>query len=176
MYHPFRYSRSVLGVISLSNYTTRNHRLQLFFQLYSCTFFLIGYKKIIALGFKQSAKKINLFLAKVVICWLQWFSWTPARVQKWYPGGRPLGASITLATKYFRKRMKLSNRNSNTYVGCLISMFWQETYLDKEILWFSPLSRVLVRTVYEAFFFSLTLFKLCFLIQCFFLFSFSQFS
>ena len=36
-----------------------------------------------------------------------------------------------------------------------------------------PNSRVLVRTVYEAFFFSLTLFKLCFLIQCFFLSSFS---
>ena len=45
--------------------------------------------------------------------------------------------------------MKLSNRNSYTYLDCLVSMFWQETYLNKEILWFSPLSRVLVRTVYE---------------------------
>ena len=29
--------------------------------------------------------------------------------------------------------MKLSNRHSNTYVGCLMSMFSQETYLNKEI-------------------------------------------
>ena len=58
-----------------------------------------------------------------------------------------------LATKYFRKRMKLSNGNSDTYVGFLVSKFWQETYLNKEILLFSPLSRVLVCTVYEAFFF-----------------------
>ena len=55
--------------------------------------------------------------------------------------------------------MKLSNRNSYTYLDCLVSMFWQETYLNKEILWFSPLSRVLVCTsVYEAFFFFLWLY------------------
>ena len=39
-----------------------------------------------------------------------------------------------LATKYFRKRMKLSNGNSDTYVGFLVRKFWQETYLNKEIL------------------------------------------
>ena len=50
-----------------------------------------------------------------------------------------IGCIDYLATKYFRKRMKLSNRNSNTYVGCLVSMFSQETYLNKEILWFSSL-------------------------------------
>ena len=73
-------------------------------------------------------------------------------------GRTSIGRIDYLATKYFRKRMKLSNRNSNTYVGCLVSMFSQETYLNKEILWFSPLSRVLVRTVYEAFFFFLWLY------------------
>ena len=64
-------------------------------------------------------------------------------------GRTSIGRIDYSATKYFRKRMKLSNRNSYTYLDCLVSMFWQETYLNKEILWFSPLSRVLVRTVYE---------------------------
>ena len=74
-------------------------------------------------------------------------------------GRTSIGRMDYLATKYFGKRMKLSNRNSNTYVGCLVSMFWQEIYLNKEILWFSPLSRVLVCTsVYEAFFFFLWLY------------------
>ena len=63
MYHPF-YSRSALGIVSLSDYITRNHRLQLFFQLYSCTFFLMGYEKIISLGFKQSAKKNQFIFSK----------------------------------------------------------------------------------------------------------------
>ena len=61
MYHPF-YSRSALGIVSLSDYITRNHRLQLFFQLYSCTFFLMGYEKIIALGFKKIREK-NQFIS-----------------------------------------------------------------------------------------------------------------
>ena len=74
-------------------------------------------------------------------------------------GRTSIGRIDYFANKYFRKRMKLCNRNSNTYVGCLVSMFWQETYLNKEILWFSPLSRVLVCTsVYEAFFFFLWLY------------------
>ena len=64
MYHPFRYSKSVLGIISLSNYIARNRRLQLFFQLYSCTFFLMGYEKIIALGFKKFAKKNQFIFSK----------------------------------------------------------------------------------------------------------------
>ena len=61
-----------------------------------------------------------------------------------------IGRIDYLATKYFRKRMKLSNGNSDTYVGFLVSKFWHETYLNKEILWFSPLSTVLVCTVYKA--------------------------
>ena len=36
--------------------------------------------------------------------------------------------------------MKLSNRNSNTYVGCLVSTFWQETYLNKEFYDSVPLA------------------------------------
>ena len=175
MYHPF-YSRTVLGIMSLSDYHHAKSQIAALLSIIQWYLFVIGYEKIIELWFKKSAKKNNLFLAKVVIFWLQWFSWTPARVQKMMPRRPSIACIDYLATKYFRKRMKLADRNSNTYVGCLVSMFWQETYLNKEILWFSPLSRVLVRTVYEAFFFSLTLFKLCFLIQCFFLFSFSQFS
>ena len=63
MYHPF-YSRSALGIVALSDYITRNHRFQLFFQLYSCTFFLIGYEEIIALGFKKIREKNQFIFSK----------------------------------------------------------------------------------------------------------------
>ena len=70
MYHPF-YSRSVLRIISLSDYHHAKSQITILLLIIQLYLFLIGYEKIIALGFKKFAKKINSFLAKVVICWLQ---------------------------------------------------------------------------------------------------------
>ena len=133
MYHPF-YSRSALGIVSLSDYITRNHRLQLFFQLYNCTFFLMGYEKIISLGFKQSAKKNQFIFSKSCNLLVTMIQLNSSKGSKMISRRPSIGCIDYSATKYFRKRMKLSNRNSNTYVGCLMSMFSQETYLNKEIL------------------------------------------
>ena len=133
MYHPF-YSTSVLRIIFLSDYHHAKSQITILLLIIQLYLFLIGYEKIIALGFKKFAKKNQFIFSKSCNLLVTMIKLNSSKGSKMISRRPSIGCIDYLATKYFRKRMKLSNRNSNTYVGCLMSMFSQETYLNKEIL------------------------------------------
>ena len=92
MYHPF-YSKSVLRIISLSDY--HHAKSQITILLYSCTFFLIGYEKIIALGFKKFAKKNQFIFSKRCNLLVTMINLNSSKGSKMISRRPSMGASIT---------------------------------------------------------------------------------
>ena len=94
MYHPF-YSRSVLRIISLSDYHHAKSQITILLLIIQLHLFLIGYEKIIALGFKKFAKKNQFIFSKRCNLLVTMINLNSSKGSKMISRRPSMGASIT---------------------------------------------------------------------------------
>ena len=94
MYHPF-YSKSVLRIISLRDYHHAKSQITILLLIIQLYLFLIGYKEIIALGFKKFAKKNQFIFSKRCNLLVTMINLNSSKGSKMISRRPSMGASIT---------------------------------------------------------------------------------